>query len=300
MKIKIKENAYGELARLGLCGKWVEVDTRYLFNNQYNLKDYNLRVMDQDVSAVQDDERPGKVKCGYCGEMFDDREELETHYLQEEANAHNCETCHNYRKCIVDTIRTESEETDADGNTIETRVTKYIWGRKCSLNACNKFEHRNHKPATFTPENTYFLKYPSGYAAFFKTLSKAEQWKAMGFTWDETQRSATGDGFAGSYNIRIFYDESGNQNGATLYNKRREFSIERDDLARVFTSSYNIEYLLTWDEENRKRRENSPIDGFPKTAWSQVKQALDCLRDSARFDHKRILILGPAYKREEK
>ena len=89
MKIKIKENAQGDLARLGLCGKWVEVDTRYLFNNQYNLKDYNLRVMDQDVSAVQDDERPGKVKCGYCGEMFDDREELETHYLQEEANAHN-------------------------------------------------------------------------------------------------------------------------------------------------------------------------------------------------------------------
>jgi hypothetical protein len=76
MKIKIKENAYvfggndsdfiNKLQKLE--GKWVDVETKHLFTNQYNTKE--LRVYDSMVSAVKYDARINKGKCKYCGTML--------------------------------------------------------------------------------------------------------------------------------------------------------------------------------------------------------------------------------------
>lgn len=110
MKIKIKKNAYvfasynSSEMRNWLKeheGAWVDVETDYLFNNQYNTEKY--RIFDSMVEAVQDDAREGMGKCKYCGRMLRRGE-----------------------KC------THSPECEKYG--IE-------W---------------------FTPENTFFLKYPNG------------------------------------------------------------------------------------------------------------------------------------------
>ena len=45
-------------------GQWIEVETDYLFNNQYNTAEY--RICDCMVEAVRDDVRANKGKCRYC------------------------------------------------------------------------------------------------------------------------------------------------------------------------------------------------------------------------------------------
>lgn len=184
MKVKIKETAGSEYTRdeynqtlITLRGTWAEVDTACLFNDQYNLLNCNLRVFDKDIDAVQDDERAGMVKCGYCGKQFKSTEELNAHYVEMDNSAHDCENCTDFVKGIKDIIRENTETTDDEGNRVKTEITKYIYGKKCRWDACNKFEHRNHKPKYFTPGNTYFLKYPNGYVAFFLSLPIADQWK---------------------------------------------------------------------------------------------------------------------------
>ena len=53
-------------------GKWVKVETDYLFTNQYNTEKF--RVMDSMISAVRDDARIGKGKCIYCGTLVNEGE----------------------------------------------------------------------------------------------------------------------------------------------------------------------------------------------------------------------------------
>lgn len=111
MQIKIKKNAYvfagynsnneyrNKLKELE--GKWIDVETNHLFNNQYNIK--GLRIYDSMVEAVRNDARINKGKCNYCGTMLNVGE-----------------LCNKHKKCI------------------------------------------NYGAKWFTPENTYFLKYPEG------------------------------------------------------------------------------------------------------------------------------------------
>jgi len=79
MQIKIRENAYVSTCGLNLSskafcdfvkengGKWIDVETDYLFNNQYNTGKF--RIMDSHISAVREDARIGKGKCEYCGKL---------------------------------------------------------------------------------------------------------------------------------------------------------------------------------------------------------------------------------------
>jgi len=77
MQIKIRENCF-----VSTCGynpdskefiafieanrgKWVDVETEHLFENQYNTEKF--RVMDRHICAVREDARIGKGKCVYCG-----------------------------------------------------------------------------------------------------------------------------------------------------------------------------------------------------------------------------------------
>ena len=90
MKIKIKKNAsklylnpkylgyypfsrsyYNQLKMID--GKIIEVDTKYLFRNQFNtvpIKDvskFGMRIMDYCVDKVINDKRIGMMRCQYCG-----------------------------------------------------------------------------------------------------------------------------------------------------------------------------------------------------------------------------------------
>ena len=54
-----------------VAGTWVEVDTKFLFSNQFNTvdgvgTDQGLRVMASDVEAIKDDMRPYRKICRWC------------------------------------------------------------------------------------------------------------------------------------------------------------------------------------------------------------------------------------------
>lgn len=51
-------------------GKWVEIDTKILFDNQYNTTD-GIRIFDTWIDKIQDDARQGKGVCKYCGNNLD-------------------------------------------------------------------------------------------------------------------------------------------------------------------------------------------------------------------------------------
>ena len=63
---------------LELEGQWLPVDTKYLFEDQYNtlpipgVSDIAIGIHDDLVESIMDDERPGKAKCRYCGTIIHD------------------------------------------------------------------------------------------------------------------------------------------------------------------------------------------------------------------------------------
>lgn len=86
MKIKIKDNVetlyyknttspnyhYAEMLSM-VEGQTLDVDTEYLFVDQYNtlpipgVSTNGMRIFDVYVEEVIDDERPGKARCEWCG-----------------------------------------------------------------------------------------------------------------------------------------------------------------------------------------------------------------------------------------
>lgn len=79
MRVRLKNNChtnyngnYSEKLE-AINGEWVEIDTDYLFREQLNTKPISevsavgLRIYQQDVEEVEDDERIGRSKCDYCG-----------------------------------------------------------------------------------------------------------------------------------------------------------------------------------------------------------------------------------------
>lgn len=53
-------------------GQWLEVETEHLFRDQFNTKpipgvsENGLRLMVEDIDAIEDDVRQGVVKCNWC------------------------------------------------------------------------------------------------------------------------------------------------------------------------------------------------------------------------------------------
>ena len=85
MQIKIKKNVYvshnatdsmKEYFKVN-SGKWVDVETKHLFNNQYNTE--YVRVHDSQIDEVRDDARIGKGKCCYCGALIEQGNECNKH-----------------------------------------------------------------------------------------------------------------------------------------------------------------------------------------------------------------------------
>ncbi len=56
-----------------VAGTWLEVETEFLFNDQFNtvpvegVTEHGLRVMLEDVEEIEGDIRQGVVKCHWCG-----------------------------------------------------------------------------------------------------------------------------------------------------------------------------------------------------------------------------------------
>lgn len=60
-------------------GAWLTVETKHLFKDQFNtapvegVSESGLRIMENCVEEVEDDERIGKVRCNYCGHRQEGR-----------------------------------------------------------------------------------------------------------------------------------------------------------------------------------------------------------------------------------
>lgn len=296
MKVLIKKTAGAEYSRddynmtlKSIRGQWVEVDTQYLFRNQYKLLTFPIRVHDKDIDAVQDDERKGLVKCGYCDAQFHSVEDLQAHYEAEENSAHKCENCRNYVNSVTDIIHEKSEYIDEQKNRVEVRTTKYVYGKKCRWNdGCNKFQHRNHKPEFFTPENTYFLRYPNGYASYFKSLSAPEKWAELGFEWLDNSKAAVFTKLdTGTYDIQLCETATG-QWELSAFNSRTHYSMGANLLKYCLSNYSAVSYCVRFDPENGKLSEHAKTwDTMPKTAQKAIANAVEYLRDTLRKDYAR-------------
>lgn len=83
MRALIKNNAYVSSHEIGTHeyksnlrkfiednkNKWVDIDTSYLFNNQYNTKE-GFRIFDSQIEEIRGDIREGLFTCGYCGKQY--------------------------------------------------------------------------------------------------------------------------------------------------------------------------------------------------------------------------------------
>ena len=123
------------------AGKWVEVKTDYLFHDQYNVDKY--RIMDNMVSAIEDDARLNKGKCNYCGALVEPGHE-EEHFEDKENKV--CEGCWWFRD------RKGYKECNYDKD------------------SCTNMECRKSGIDWFTPENTFFLRYPDGFSKSDKLI----------------------------------------------------------------------------------------------------------------------------------
>lgn len=53
-------------------GQWLEVETEHLFRDQFNtapipgVSELGMRIMIQDIDAIEDDARDGIIKCNWC------------------------------------------------------------------------------------------------------------------------------------------------------------------------------------------------------------------------------------------
>lgn len=153
-------------------GTWVEIDTKCLFHNQYNTTDEsgNKRIFDRDIKRIEGDVRLGKGCCKHCGAIVNRGEEEEHFSLRE---SRPCEDCFWYMRHEVgneEKGKVVSQEKNPDGKTvIRTIVTKEVtYERRCTYIeqgklACANSMCRAYGIDWFTPENTFFLKYPDGF-----------------------------------------------------------------------------------------------------------------------------------------
>lgn len=299
MRVLIKKDAGNDYSKdkysmtlKSLRGTWVNVDTQYLFCDQYNLADYDIRVFDKDIDAVQNDARSGLVKCGYCGAQFYGLNALQAHYAEEESNAHNCAKCRDYVKKCIDVKHSRSEKTNDDGNRIIIRTTEYIYGNACRWESgCNKLEHKNHKPFIFGPENTFFLRYPNGYADYFSALSDGDKWKEMGFAWDPHAHTALLEkADTGTYAASLILTPD----GWTLMfkNTRREFTVPCDRVRFSLSNRFSVGYCMTYRNDNGREKAAfaATWEALPQAAKKAVCVTVEYLRDLMRKDYRRDFI----------
>ena len=158
-------------------GLTVEIDTSCLFDNQYNLfpgdgEKNGKRIFDADIVRIIDDARVNMGKCGYCGAMVR-RGEEEKHFAEEEAKIDHCDGCFWWQNKLVGSNHDRGKpvrEVMPDGKIreISTSTDTYIWEKECAHKpkyggVCTHKLHRRYGINWFTPENTFFLKYPDGF-----------------------------------------------------------------------------------------------------------------------------------------
>lgn len=244
-------------------GEWVEIETTHLFHDQYNTAD--KRIFDQDIVRIVDDARVGMGRCKYCGAMVK-RGEEEKHFQEKESKS--CNGCFWWRDQLISTDKQPPQVEvikDENGETVtrKTVVTTSRYEKVCSYaekyGGCTNTECRRRGIDWFTPENTFFLKYPDGFAS----IPAVDKLANHGFMVSDHMTNAQYYKKIGSYTLTALLTyENGKATGIRayrVYNCRRDYTFRYEN-GELFTDKY----AFGW----RKVR---TLEGVPASVMQQIK-----------------------------
>ena len=241
-------------------GKWVGIDTEALFHDQYITID-GRRIFDKDIARIVADARVGLGKCKYCGATVR-RGEEEKHFAEMEAKP--CGACYWQRERVTDReSRTETQTLDGERVTVRTTVEKLekvcSYAEKYPESKCSNCEHRRMGIDWFTPENTFFLRYPDGFAS----IPEIDKLEARGFVLDDRLLNAEYFKKLGSYTLTALLSyENGKPQGVTAYRigNCRRWYVFRYENGDLFTDKY----AFGW-------RQVKTLEGIPSAVMAAIK-----------------------------
>lgn len=245
-------------------GEWVEIETTHLFHDQYNTAD--KRIFDRDISRIVDDARPDMGRCRYCGAMVK-RGEEEKHFQEKESKS--CAGCFWYRDKLIDSskqppqvevIQNENGETVTRKTVVTTSRYEKVCTYKKEYGGCTNTECRRMGIDWFTPENTFFLKYPDG----FDSIPDIDKLAHRGFCVSADMLNAPYYKKIGSYTLlAVLSYENGKATGIQayrLYNSRRDYTFRYEN-GELFSDKY----AFGW-------RKVKTLEGVPGSVMETVKR----------------------------
>lgn len=142
-------------------GEIKEVDTSFIFDNQYNTTD-GKRICDKDVKCIIDDIRLGEFYC--CSKKQGTYDEVAKAIAEERAKINKCNDCFWFHKFT--TVKDEcSTEKTREGNR-EIIIEKRVYDISCSYvpEYSNKCVHDIDETPILLREKTFcfFCEYPDG------------------------------------------------------------------------------------------------------------------------------------------
>lgn len=237
-----------------------QIDTKHLFNDQYNTIGTDRRIFDRDIAAIVDDVRAGLGKCKYCGTLVKAGEE-EKHYQEREENR-NCKKCFWNSKKEIRTIEEETENSKIIRVTYEDfcRYPETSGHRtKCTCTEC-----RAYGIEWFTPENTFFLKYPNGIPKEpipeeLKNLDRWDFWKGIN-TADYTLKKKIGSYILTALTLPATKEAPETLQFWRIANCRKDYNF-----IYINGELYTNKYAFTW-------KHVKTLDGIPEKVMEQVNQ----------------------------
>ena len=248
-------------------GTIVEIDTSFMFNNQYDTTD-GMRIHDTQIKQIIDDIRLGEFYC--CSVKQGTYEEVQKAIDEERAKINQCEKCfyNQIKDRIEEECSTEKIETVDKIIIHETRVYK----KGCTYKAYNNLELKcihdvEEKPQLFREATKcFFCDHPEGIpdmTDFVKFMIDNHEKYGVVPCWDEDEKE-----FGKDYAIRFKHKnlfgsykfEKGWYNNFELSNARNHFKFIYDFKNKTFILIDDIGYeevkAFTTSEYNPKTQKS--------------------------------------------
>ena len=267
-------------------GEIKEVDTSFIFDNQYNTTD-GKRVFDKDIKYIIDDIRLGEFYC--CSKKQGTYDEVVQAIAEERGKINKCNECwwfHEYTRIADECHRDREEIIEGNKKTIITNeravyeiscayVPKY--GNKCSHDI-------DETPILFREKNfCFFCEYPQGIPDMKPLkqfmIDNAEKYEIVPY-WSNQElsinNSFTHKKQFGSYK----FEANWSSNYFELENARNRFRFYVDFAKKKFIlchyESYKVVRYLGEDKYNHQTRKSTydPIVNYDKFAtwfWQIVE-----------------------------
>ena len=260
-------------------GEIKEVDTTFIFSNQYNTMDGH-RIMDTEVKYIIDDIRLGEFYCS--GARQGTYEEVAKAIAEKRAQINKCENCWWFHEhTLVKDQSTYNREEVKDGNKKTVLVTdKRVYEISCAYipkYGAKCVHDIEEKPILFREKNDcFFCKYPQGIPDMKPLrefmIANADKYGIVPY-WSENKLSVEYR-FKYEKQFGSYTFESANDSLFELSNARNHFSFcidcENKKLIVRDGLSYKVRNYLGTDEYNSKTQKCTyePIKNYDKfAAW---------------------------------